>query len=133
MKASELIGSALDWAVAKCEGYECQFDYEVSGPWLVPQEGYLHDEKPLSTYNPSTNWAQGGPLIQRELLLVSAEGSPANPIWVSSLAHAKEVTYITGAAMRFCTQRGPAPLIAAMRCYVASKLGDEVELPAELI
>jgi hypothetical protein len=27
---------------------------------------------------------------------------------------------------------GPTPLIAAMRCYVASKLGDEVELPEEL-
>lgn len=27
---------------------------------------------------------------------------------------------------------GPTPLIAAMRCYVASKLGDEVEVPEEL-
>jgi len=28
---------------------------------------------------------------------------------------------------------GSTPLIAAMRCYVASKLGDEVELPEETI
>jgi len=28
--------------------------------------------------------------------------------------------------------KGPTPLIAAMRCYVASKLGDEVEIPQEL-
>ena len=28
--------------------------------------------------------------------------------------------------------RGPTPLIAAMRCYVASKLGDEIEIPTEL-
>jgi hypothetical protein len=28
---------------------------------------------------------------------------------------------------------GTTPLIAAMRCYVASKLGDEVEIPVELI
>jgi hypothetical protein len=27
---------------------------------------------------------------------------------------------------------GPTPLIAAMRCYVQSKLGDEVEAPEEL-
>jgi hypothetical protein len=27
---------------------------------------------------------------------------------------------------------GSTPLIAAMRCYVASKLGDEVEIPKEL-
>jgi len=30
-------------------------------------------------------------------------------------------------------QRGPAPLIAAMRCYVASKLGNEIDIPEELI
>jgi hypothetical protein len=29
-------------------------------------------------------------------------------------------------------QHGPTPLIAAMRCYVASKLGDAVEIPEEL-
>jgi hypothetical protein len=27
---------------------------------------------------------------------------------------------------------GPTPLIAAMRCYVASKMGDDIELPEEL-
>lgn len=26
----------------------------------------------------------------------------------------------------------PTPLIAAMHCYVANKLGDEVEIPEEL-
>lgn len=133
MKTAELTGPALDWAVAKCEGYECQFDDEVSGPWLVPQEGHLHDEKPLSTYSPSTSWSRGGPIIERELLRISAEGSTASPVWVSSLVHVKEVTYTTGTALRYCTQRGHTPLSAAMRCYVVSKLGDEIELPAELI
>ena len=28
---------------------------------------------------------------------------------------------------------GTTPLVAAMRCYVASKLGDEVDVPVELI
>jgi hypothetical protein len=27
---------------------------------------------------------------------------------------------------------GPTPLIAAMRCFVSSRLGDEVEIPKEL-
>jgi hypothetical protein len=27
---------------------------------------------------------------------------------------------------------GPTPLVAAMRCYCASKLGDEVDVPEEL-
>jgi hypothetical protein len=28
---------------------------------------------------------------------------------------------------------GPTPLIAVMRCYVASKLGDTVDIPEELL
>lgn len=28
---------------------------------------------------------------------------------------------------------GPTPLIAAMRCYVASNLGEEVEIPEEVL
>jgi hypothetical protein len=28
---------------------------------------------------------------------------------------------------------GPTPLVAAMRCYVASQLGDEVDVPDELV
>ena len=54
MKTQDLKDSAFDWAVAKCEGYDCEFGDGVSGPWLVPQEGYLHDEKPLSSFRPST-------------------------------------------------------------------------------
>jgi hypothetical protein len=30
-------------------------------------------------------------------------------------------------------QNGPTPLVAAMRCYVASKLGDTVEIPDDLV
>ena len=127
MKTSELTGSALDWAVAKCEGYECQFDNEVSGPWLSPQEGYLHDERPLSTLNPSTDWSQGGPIIERECICTYASGAcsvaPKNPdYWVA------EILETDGIREHY----GETPLIAAMRCYVASKLGGEVEIPEEL-
>lgn len=34
--------------------------------------------------------------------------------------------------MRTSELIGPTPLIAAMRCYVASKLGDNVEIPEKL-
>jgi hypothetical protein len=53
MKISELTGAALDWAVAKCEGV------------LMRWERSTHDEAPLE-YSPSTDWAQGGPIIERE-------------------------------------------------------------------
>ena len=128
METAELERDALDWAVAKCEGYECQFDDGVSGPWLVPQDGYLHDEIPLSIYRPSTKWNQGGAIIQRELIsVINTHGS----MWAATTYPVHQV-YQDHTEAHF-QGIGPTPLIAAMRCYVATKLGDEVDLPAELI
>jgi hypothetical protein len=78
------------------------------------------------TRNYSTSWSQGGPIIEREKITVG----PCD-------THDKFRAYAHAGCYaipkpRF-TQDGPTPLIAAMRCYVASKLGDEVEIPKELI
>jgi hypothetical protein len=102
MKTSELTGAALDWAVAKCEGV------------LMRWERSTHDEAPLE-YSPSTDWAQGGPIIEREGLTITHQQNQ----WA---AQTDDDLF----------EFGPTPLIAAMRCYVASKLGDGVELPEEL-
>lgn len=120
IKVSDASGPVLDWLVAKCEGYDCQFDDEASGPRLVPQEGYLHDEKPLTIYRPSTDWAQGGPLVEREKIGLGHawEGND----WLAS-AHDIDSPLVIG----------PTPLIAAMRCYCTAKLGPEVEVPDELV
>lgn len=126
IETSELNGAALDWAVATCEGYTCQFDDETSGPWLVPQEGYLHDERPLSAFKPSTKWAQGGPITEREGITVGPHRGSigAYVAWKSAgIGHHRNEF----------SQHGPTPLIAAMRCYVASKLGDEVDVPDALV
>ena len=96
MKVSELQGAALDWAVAKCEVGDAA---EQAGEW----------------WTPSTNWAQGGPIIERERLALFIE-YPDD--W--------------GATDGNRRMPGDTPLIAAMRCYVASKLGDDIELPEEL-
>lgn len=119
MRTSELTGAALDWAVAKCEG----FSYE----------GYEHNRKKWANglyrpqhWQPSTNWSQGGPIIERELLMIE-------PVfWTVEGWH--WVAYVLGPDNldENYEQRGPTPLIAAMRCYVASKLGEEVEIPKEL-
>lgn len=112
MKTSELTGQALDWAVAKCEG-----GHEVAGSFLdgvVPHPDYFK-------FYPSTNWAQGGPIIEREKMAVVTSVDDANE-WVASIFEPNWNFNLTG----------PTPLIAAMRCYVASKLGDEVEIPKEL-
>lgn len=66
--------------------------------------------------NFSSNWLLGGPIIERE------------GINLSSVAG---ITWCADGPVRVGFY-APTPLIAAMRCYVASKLGDEVEIPEEL-
>ena len=136
VKTSELIGQALDWAVAKCEGYDCQFDDEVTGPWLIPQEGYLHDEKPLTRYTPSTSWAQGGPIGDREQISVWVSAFPNKGLWCAAPAEFTSSTYDTFEKVMGEMPdpiHGPTRLIATMRCYVTYNLGDEVEIPERLL
>ena len=113
MKTSELTGAALDWAVAKAEG--------VAVRWSAPHEQLLIVGKPYSVWHPSTDWSQGGPIVEREkICTVSDNDATGNHSWFAQKSD--------GFFMRF----GPTPLIAAMRCYCASKLGDEVDIPEEL-
>ena len=106
MKTSDLTGPALDWAVAKCEGVE--FTYEE------------HPAHELIVFQYSTDWAQGGPIIQREKIDV---------MWCGDRWCAYAMTPDGESQLM---DEGHTPLIAAMRCFVASKLGDEVEIPKEL-
>jgi len=110
MKTSELTGAALDWAVAKCEGIGL-------GPrgFVV----YYHEGEP-AMWQPSTDWAQGGPIIEREELCID---KVARENWCACVRSVKNSPWLYG----------PTPLIAAMRCYVASKLGEDVSIPEELL
>ena len=101
MKTSELRGTALDWAVAKIEGalLEC---------------GSVPDH-----FTPSTDWALGGPIIEREGISVCPDEIAP---WCA---------YFDNGSAEYVFYTGKTPLIAAMRCYVASKLGEEVALPYE--
>jgi hypothetical protein len=116
MKTSELTGAALNWAVALCEGWAgtTASDKLGSYPWLIKDERNM-DPK---SFRPSTNWMQGGPIIEREGITILSINDYYE--WCAAIG---ELYYEDD------NQRSPTPLIAAMRCYVASKLGDEVEIP----
>ena len=113
MKTSELIGSALDWAVAKCEGCE-----------ILITGKQINIAGPRSPFAPDEDWAQGGPIIEREKISLDALTGYSEPMWMANVFDYEDLT---------CRMYGPTPLIAAMRCYVASKLGDEVDIPEELV
>ena len=112
MKTAELTGAALDWAVAKADGRELGYRYCVTPVFYWPSGN-------LATYAPSWDWTQGGPIIEREGITI--ERFKGGPKWSAFL-------FQTGD----CEIAADTPLIAAMRCYVASKLGDDVDIPEEL-
>ena len=118
IKTSELTGAALDWAVAKCEGLAVF----KSGAGPSAKMVYIpKGKRNYYKYEPAVNWKQGGPIIERERIdVISDPNGTAG--WLGR-------NYIN---QKIIAQYGATPLIAAMRCYVASKLGDEVEIPEEL-
>ena len=99
MKVSELEGVALDWAVALCE----------VGPIDIKDIDDPHFY--------STDWSEGGPIIERER--IDVYGFDGEQWGAEDNLRAR--------------QYGDTPLVAAMRCYVASKLGEEIDVPEALL
>lgn len=108
LKTSELEGKALDYVVFTLICPDLHKDV-----FLGHYMNYRYYDK---TYQFSTCWADGGPIIEMEGMSIMCHGDS----WT--------VANLSGVSL----EEGSTPLIAAMRCYVASKLGDEIEIPEEL-
>jgi hypothetical protein len=128
MKTADLTGAALDWAVAKCEGVGVSVDQTLRLAEVILDTVQDMTRYTSWVFKPSTNWAQGGPIIDR---MSSSDGfrfeerPDTKPL--------AEFYYDQMYGQYRFSASGDTTLIAAMRCYVASKLGDEVEIPAELL
>jgi len=129
---SELEGAQLDWAVAMA-GEEWKTAHRYYPTWTLDATfagvrigafGYLDGRlvcilipnNPMrqdpQEFSPSTRWEHGGPIIERE---TSSHGHNMDrSVWAHCGCHLGE---------------GKTLLIAAMRAFVACKLGDEVEVP----
>lgn len=70
----------------------------------------------------STDWRFGGPLIESEGIGIERDGTENRTFWFASYDLSAPTAW--GAT-------GPTPLVAAMRCYVASKIGNEIDVPEE--
>jgi hypothetical protein len=121
MKTSELTGTALDWAVASCECHAPSIGY--NNRVMVHPSKFRLQTAEWVWFQPSTNWEQGGPIIKEEKITVGYDHESTN-IWIADKLNLTNEF--------FFTEKGSTPLIAAMRCYVASKLGDDVKIPNEL-
>lgn len=117
VKAADLIGPALDWAVAKAEGWDFDnYFYRHGSYWVIQvvREGY-NPERKVYWFTPSTDWSQGGPLIEAHVTALNQTGT--HTWWAHSEDRLGE---------------GDTALIAACRAIVAAKLGEAVSIPAEL-
>lgn len=118
IKTSEATPLQLNWLAAKCEAVEVEYINDGITRCLLRVSPFT------GRYSPSTDWSQGGPIIEREKIGIWPSDS-IEGMWASRPDY--EVY-----PERLPPSYGPTPLIAAMRCFCASNLGEEVEIPEEL-
>lgn len=123
IKTSELSGAALDWAVAQAEGVAYNAKYLVQTK--CDMSGAIQSVTYTSNYRPSTDWAQGGPLLDSRIIGI-IHNSRIRPFPFDKGYQAMAGHFIG-------PSEGHTILIAACRAIVAAKLGDEVEVPDELL
>lgn len=155
VKVSELTGAALDYAVAKCEG-GTNFHYDTVATYWITIDGKARalakGWSRSQSFIPSTSWEHGGPIIERENISIircdddyatDSKGYCTNEriqVWAASIGqnNLQYSSFYQDSDGQYeiveddCIY-GPTPLIAAMRCYVAAKLREEIEIPEELI
>ena len=148
MKTSELTGVALDWVVSTLTNPEWDYEDRAYNTFDWIDTGDTNDEQ----YSPSTDWSQGGPILHENSISVircdddyktdrrGFTTSKRIPVWGAVIGEQHNIVKSRDSYGSPCedvyevnadiVSYGPTPLIAAMRCYVASKLGETAEVPA---
>lgn len=149
MKTGELKDRALDWAVAVAGGRwqnwicsEKRLGTAVMDVGL-DEHGALHawseSKDAYEPFSPSTDPSQAWSIIEREginLRALRREGHPLDGQWLAAYDHGNTGTMVHWVKREDWKRHylaGPTPLIAAMRCFVASRLGNTVDVPEELL
>lgn len=115
VKTAELKGVALDWAVIRASNF----------PVMAHEGRFVTYDMGLDRYvviQPSVAWSQCGTMIERFGITVTPASS-AMTDWMARFAQSKKLY----------DGFGSTPQIAICRAVVASKLGDEVDIPDELM
>jgi len=131
VQTAELTGQALDWATGVADGLDIvvMANFKKPGhrvllatPFTIERPGHpeFHD-KSYRNWMPSTDWSQGGPLIQKHDVNLHSP-QHCDDCWAA---------WVTIRGKDFA-QGGYQPLVAACRAIVAAKLGEVVSVPKEL-
>jgi Protein of unknown function (DUF2591) len=137
VKTSQLVRDALNFAVATCEGYT-DFHRIPDRPKHEPQFAMMPPHRAYGAIEMweidySSDWEKGGSIIEREIDALRKRSKAEESSLAKPSTNFKFKAEISGDIDGYFCGFGPTPLIAAMRCYVASKMGEEVEIPEELL
>jgi len=122
VRAAELAGEALGWAVGKTEGLDVFLAApEYGNPWRVFARYRGQATEHTKRYNPWEDWALGGLLIEHHMVSLHCPQS-TDDVWAG---------WVITEIGKYC-RAGDSALIAACRAIVSAKLGDTVEMPKEL-
>lgn len=133
IKTQKLQGNALDYAVALTNGFLSPlFKGEVARVVLQTYAGetkviwnpkyYGHNG--VDDYSPSKNWFDAGSVIEGSKISIQFEEGIRS-------AYFRDKLFCDDGSE--CWSTGETALVAAMRCFVQSKLGSEVEIPNEIL
>jgi len=115
VKTSELSGVQLDYAVAWSVDWGQPVLHITSGGSFVELMGVV--------FSPTSNWSQCGPMIADHKLNISHNPSGRRP---------EEPWFCCDNSETFWSI-GETAMVAICRAVVAAKLGDEVDIPNELM
>jgi len=133
LSTHQLVGAPLDWAVATALG-ETEADMPFA-QWDTKAIVIDHYNLPFSnrtgrTFSPSTNWNEGGPIISALGMEFVLQDEESDVIWAIP---ARTILERVRAKKEWEGCYGPTHLVAAMRCFVLNELGEEVDVPEELL
>jgi hypothetical protein len=128
VNVNDLIGPALDWAVAQALGLEVKFEPMISDGsfWTIKHAPFpdTPNQRIGFGYSPSTKWDQAGPIVDEAKIDLAYCSHDEPPHWRAGCCQ-------PGSAVGLVAI-GPTALVAAMRAFVLNRLGDPVDVPESL-
>lgn len=121
IKVSDTTNNQLNWLVAKCEGVEAYFETFAFSPKLMIKNPF---GDPIKCPDWTTDWRKCDSIIENNSINIVIDTKYCGPNYTAWIANIPNKHNTTG--------HGPTPSIAALRCYVISKLGNVVSIPDNL-
>lgn len=138
VNTSELIDKSLDWVIAKLLNLPICRDpmgFAADAPGSL-EAGWWIWETPSGSkpsrfqrigvdFSPRTNWQQAGEVFMLEdigFLLIDG-------VWHAGIGW----EFFQSEAFAHHRQTGPTQLVAALRCFISKRIGEQVEVPDDLL